>query len=51
MYQKIGHTACADVLIDLAELGKQKLFRPNEVIALWVPCAGVQVATIFLRWL
>ncbi len=47
----VGNTACADMLIDVADLSKEGAFRSGDVIALWVPCAGVQVASVFLKWL
>ncbi len=47
----IGSTACADALIDLADFAKAGLFRKDHIIALWVPCTGVQVATVLLKWL
>jgi 3-oxoacyl-[acyl-carrier-protein] synthase III len=47
----IGNAACADVLIDLAVFSKDGIFTTNDIIALWVPCTGVQVAAVILKWL
>jgi 3-oxoacyl-[acyl-carrier-protein] synthase III len=47
----VGNTACADLLLDIADFSASGCFRSGDIIALWVPCTGVQVATIFLRWL
>jgi 3-oxoacyl-[acyl-carrier-protein] synthase III len=48
---KYGNTAVADVLIDLAEFGETGRLGKDSIIALWVPCVGVQLAALVLRWL
>ncbi len=50
-HKSIGNTACADALIDLADFSKQTVFSMDDIIALWVPCTGVQVASVLLKWL
>ncbi len=49
-HKSVGNTACTDVLIDLADFSKQSVFSADEIIALWVPCTGVQVAVVFIKW-
>ena len=46
-----GNTACADLMIDLADFAESGDFHSGDNIALWVPCTGVQFASIFLKWL
>ena len=48
---KYGNAAVADVLIDLAEFGEKGQLAKDSIIALWVPCMGVQLAALVLRWL
>ena len=47
---KYGNTAVADVLVDLAEFAEEGRFKPDDIVALWVPCFGVQLAVLLLRW-
>jgi 3-oxoacyl-[acyl-carrier-protein] synthase III len=49
--KSVGNTACADPLLDIAHFAKSGTFNGGELIALWIPCAGVQVAVIHLKWL
>jgi hypothetical protein len=42
--------AVTDVLVDLAEFGGEGQIRRDAVVALWVPCVGVQLAVLILRW-
>jgi 3-oxoacyl-[acyl-carrier-protein] synthase III len=46
----VGNTACADPLIDLAAFSKSGTFRKDDILALWVPCTGVRLASVFLKW-
>lgn len=47
---KYGNTGCADTLIDLAEFLEEGRLTHDSVLALWMPSAGVQLATLILRW-
>ena len=47
---KYGNIAVADVLVDLAEFAELGRFKSNDIVALWVPCFGVQLAVLLLRW-
>jgi len=47
---KYGNMAVADVLVDLAEFGGEGQIPRDSVVALWVPCPGVQLAVLILRW-
>lgn len=49
-YMTVGNTACADLLIDAASLLKAGDFHSGDILALWVPCTGVQVAAVLLKW-
>jgi 3-oxoacyl-[acyl-carrier-protein] synthase III len=49
--KKYGNMAVADVLVDLAEFAGYGRLAKDSIIALWVPCVGVQVAALVLRWL
>jgi 3-oxoacyl-[acyl-carrier-protein] synthase III len=51
LQQETGNTACATPLIDIAAYAKDGSFRTGDTIAVWIPCTGVQVATILLKWL
>ncbi len=48
---KYGNTAVADALIDVAEFGETGRLGKDSILALWVPCVGVQLAALVLRWL
>ena len=47
---KYGNMAVADLLVDLAEFAEEGRIPRGAVVALWVPCVGVQVAALVLRW-
>ena len=48
--KSIGNTGCADVLIDAADFVAADKFKGDDIIALFVPCTGVQVAVVFVKW-
>lgn len=48
---KYGNMAVADLLVDLAEFAEENRIARESIAALWVPCIGVQLAVLVLRWL
>ncbi len=49
--RKYGNMAVADTFVDLAEFSQTGQLKRNDVVALWSPCVGVQLAALVLRWL
>jgi 3-oxoacyl-[acyl-carrier-protein] synthase III len=48
--RKYGNMAVADVLVDLAEFAETGQLGRDSIVALWVPCVGVQLAALVVRW-
>lgn len=48
--EKYGNLAVAEPLVNLAELAKNGRITPGSVVALWIPCPGVRLAVLVLRY-